>query len=327
MRERKSWIWVGLVFILTIAVLAGWNKNVQSQEKYPTRAIEVVCPWAPGGGTDTTARLAAGFMKQKWGVPVNVVNKTGGLGLTGTMEVQNSSADGYTILADVDSTSYLLTVAVEDAPLDVMNRTFLSIVTVVPYVFMVPSTSPHKTLADLMAEAKKDPEKFNYAVGGINQDLVFRQLFNAFGFDNFRKAQIIRTKGGAESTVLAAGGHVKVGTTVSSTCRAAVAAGTVRLLAITSTKRDPGYPDVPTTTELGYPSVDLLYWVGFSGPPKLASHIVKAWEDVSQEILKDPTVLTRLKTSGTEPFYKGSVEFKEMVSQKMVEAKKMFGLK
>ena len=326
MYKGKRWHWVVLISVLTIMILAGWDKQVQSQEKYPTRAIEILCPWSPGGGSDAVARLTAHFLKKKWGVSVSVSNPTGGLGVPATMQVHNAPPDGYTILLDIDSTTYLLKVAVEDAPVDVMARTFLSTVTFAPFVFMVPAASPYKTLADLMTDAKRDPENFNYAAGGINQVAVFRQLFTTFGFEDFRRAKIVMTKGGAESTVLIAGNHVKVGTTTPITCRAAVKAGTVKLLAITYA-RDPDYPDVPTAAELGYPSINYVHWVGFSGPPKLPPYIVKAWEDACQEMLKDPETISRLKTMGIYPFYKNSVELRQYGSEKMVEAKKWFGLK
>jgi tripartite-type tricarboxylate transporter receptor subunit TctC len=321
---KKEIFRLGLLFVMVTFLITAADQ-VQSQEKYPSSPIEIICPLAPGGGTDIIARLMAGYLKKKWGVPVNVVNKTGGFGIPATVDLYNSRPDGYTIFADIEATCSFMEYSGKDLPFKVMDRTFIGVTCYSPFVFMVPATSPHKTLASIMAEAKKDPANFSYVVGAINQDFIFRQLFKVFGVD-FSKAKPVLSKGGAESTVMIAGGHVGIGTTTPQTCRAAVKAGNIRLLAVT-VHRDPEFKDVPTTAELGYPSVNLVTFEGYSGPPKMSSDIVTIWENAFKEMLKDSDFLSRLATMGFHPWYLNSVQFKDYVAKQTDEARELFSVK
>ena len=97
-------------------VLFGFSAPTLAQPKYPTRAISLIVPFAPGGSTDVAARAMSIFMQKRWGVPVNVVNKPGGNTIPGTLEVYSAAPDGYTILADGLPMSSLLEVVVKDLP-------------------------------------------------------------------------------------------------------------------------------------------------------------------------------------------------------------------
>lgn len=328
MWKGKGWFWGVLLSILAvICMLAGWSKQVQSQEKYPTRAIEIVVVFAPGGGSDTVARLTAPYLQKKWGVPVNIVNKPGGNALPATMEVYTATPNGYTLLVDQDASSSMLGAVIKDLPIKIMDRSFISLLCYAPMIFIVPSNSPLKNLEDLIAEAKKDPANLTWcSLGGSGaQDYFFRQLFKAIGVD-VNKTKPVMVKGGAQTTAMVAGGHVKIGCTTVASARATAKAGAIRLLAIAE-KRNPEFPDVPTTAELGYPMVNYVFWVGFSGPPKLPSYVVNAWEKALQELLKDAEFTSRLNNAGFYPFYLNSLAMKEYVRKQMEEVEELFGVK
>lgn len=314
------------VLVMFILMSAGWVNQVQSQEKYPSRAIEIIVPFAPGGSLDVVARLAGAYLKKKWGVPVNAVNKPGGNTIPANVEVYNASPDGYTIFTDQEASTALLGIAVKDIPFKVTDRTFIGNLVSTPNAFFVPGASPYKSLKDAMADAKNDPEKFTWAsLGGISgQDLILRQLFKVGGVDITRTKPVM-SQGGVQGAALAAGGHVKFGggTTVASAA-ASWKAGTIRLLAIVR-ERHPGFPqDVPTIAEAGYPSITQEPLVGFTGPPKMPSYIVDLWNVALQEMLKDPEFNSRVINMGLRPFYLNPQKMKESLKELIEEVADLY---
>jgi len=314
--------------LLIIFLLTGWVGSVQCQDKYPSRAIDIIVPFAPGASTDLWTRITADYLKKKWGVPVNVVNKPGGNTVPACLEVYNSKPDGYTLLADNNPSSSMTPIVVKSLPYNIMDRTFIAMTAIVPMVIIVTSTSPYKSLKDLEAEAKKDPGTFTWtSLGGAGaQDFTCRQFIKAIGVD-VHKTKPIMSQGGAHAVTLTAGGHVTLGVGTTSGAKPAISGGLVRPLAITSKTRDPDLPDVPTTIELGYPSVSCLYWIGISGPPKMASHIVDTLAKALQEMLKDPAVLSKLKNIMALPFYHDAKEMREYVLKETEEVAELWGLK
>ncbi len=143
MCKRKQWFQAGSLLVLTVLFI-GWGEQVQSQEKYPTRAINMICPFTPGGSADMSGRLTASYLSKKWGVPMNVVNKPGGNTIPAALEVFNATPDGYTMYVESIASSTVLEIAVKDLPFKVMDRTFISVLcnnTSSPLA--VPANSPY----------------------------------------------------------------------------------------------------------------------------------------------------------------------------------------
>lgn len=323
MYQEKRWFW-GLVFLMTIFMLTGWTGPVQSQDKYPTRAIDIIIPVPPGAGSDTVARIIADYAKNKWSVPVNVINKPGGNKIPANLEVYTAKPDGYTLLGDSLISSSAMFV-VKPLPFEVMDRVFCGRFAITPLLVMVPSTSPFKTLKELGERGRKDPGTFTWTSNGgaDTLDYLARQFMKAEGID-VRKTKPILGKGGAEATANTAGGHVVLGTGTTTGILSAFNAGMVRPLGISGKKRDPKYPNVPTFEELGYPTLGVIQWYGVSGPPKMPSHIAAAWEKSFQEMVEDPVVLKRLANVGATPFYLSAKENREAVLKDMEEMKTLF---
>lgn len=326
MGNRK---WVSMAFLFVFVYLfLGWGSNVQAQERYPTRAINIVVPFAPGGSTDMSARATASFLSKKWGVSVNVINKGGGNTIPGQLEVYTAPPDGYMMLGDGLPMCSLLDVVVKDLPFKVMDRTFIAITSFSPQDIIVPSTSPYKTLKDLMEDAKRDPENFAWdSLGGVSgNDFGARMFFRAAGVDVARTKPVM-SKGGAQGAALVAGGHIKMSVSTITTTLPHLAAGTVRVLAVCYKERDPILPDVPTTSELGYPSIYLPFWLGISGPPKLPGHIVEAWARALQEMYKDPEYVANIEKLRLRPFYHNPSEMKEYIRKEREVAEDVYGVK
>jgi tripartite-type tricarboxylate transporter receptor subunit TctC len=325
---REKVFGLGLVFFVTIFLFAGWVEQVQSQEKYPARAIDIIVPFAPGGATDLVERVIGSYLTKKWGVPINIVNKSGGNTVPACLEVYNARADGYTLLGDSNPSSSMLPIVVKNLPFKIMDRTFIGMVGITPMIVIVSSNSPIKSMKELEAEAKKGPEDFTWtSLGGAGaQDFTTRQFLKTIGVDVF-KTKPIMAPGGAPAVALTAGGNVKMGVGTTSGAIPAINGGTVRPLAITSKERYPDLPNVPTTMELGYPTVKCLFWIGLAGPPNLPPHIPEIWGKALAEMLKDPEVISKLKNVGAVPFYHNPQGMKDYVLQETEEVAALWGLK
>jgi len=326
MRKSKHFF-TSLMLILAI-ILTGWNEQAQSQEAYPTKPIEIICPFAPGGSYDLFSRTTASFLSKKWSIPVNVVNKPGGNAIPGVLAGYNANPDGYTMFADGNSTSSLLEVAVKELPFKIMDRTYVGMVGTIPQVFIVPTKSPFKNLLEVAAEAKRDPENFTWAMHGAGTDTTgfsFRQFFTAIGVD-IQKTRGIVVAGGGPGVILVAGGNAKLGCPTVGSAKSSINAGTLRALAVTQKDRHFDLPDVPTTAEAGLPGVITVQWNGISGPPKLPAFIVAKWEKALDEILKDPEMISKLRNFGMTGVYMNSKEVREYVTKEIGVAAKLWGL-
>jgi tripartite-type tricarboxylate transporter receptor subunit TctC len=325
-REVKKFLW-SLLFVMSILMLTGWVAPVQAQDKYPSRAIEIIVPFVPGGSTDLVGRLLADNLKKKWGVPVNIINKPGGNTVPANLEVHQSKPDGYTVFSDSQSSCSLLEVAMKDLPFKVLDRTFIAFTAASPHVFYANSASPIKNLKDVEAEVKKSPEQFTWgSFGGVGAgDFLWRQFFKAIGVD-VSKTKPVVTRGGAEIVSFVAGGHIKLGTASPTSGLSHVRAGTVKVVGV-SGFRSPDFPDMPTAVEQGYPTVTAMFWTSISGPPKLPSPIVNKWEEAIQEMLKDQEFVSKLKNLGFVPFYLNSRGAREYVRKEIDEAVSLWGVK
>jgi tripartite-type tricarboxylate transporter receptor subunit TctC len=317
----------GVLVSLCLFILVGVPGQGQSQEKYPSRAIDIIVPFNPGGSTDLSTRILADFLKTKWRIIVSVVNKPGGATVPANLEVYKAKPDGYTLFADNTSSNVTLEIAIKDLPFKVMDRTFVAIHSASPYVITVPAASPYATLKDLFDDLKRDPEKFTYVSAGAlaNHDMIYRQAAKALGVDPAKPRPIV-ISGAAQAAVVTAGNSVKMGGGTISSQLVAIKAGTIRAVAVAGKERWPELPNVPCTAELGYPTVQADQWNGISGPPKMPSTIVKLWENYIQEMTKDPGVIARMTSTGAWSRYMGSEELRKYVQNTAIEMKALWNL-
>jgi tripartite-type tricarboxylate transporter receptor subunit TctC len=321
-RKGRHLLWI-LASVCMTFTLPGWS--AQAQQAFPSRSIDIIVPTAAGGGADVIARLVSEHLKKKWGVVVNVVNKPGGNTIIGNSELHQAKPDGYTVMADAQSGTMLLEVSSRNLPFKILDRTFVAVVVVSPLVFNVPSASPIKSLKDLEAEIKKDPDHFTWASFAGPQELLVRQFFHAIGVD-ITKTKPIASKGGSDSAAMVAGNHVKMAIATPVACVSHVRAGTTRAVAITGS-RISDLPDVPTTVEQGYPAANAVFYQGFSGPPKMPASILNKWCEALQQIVKDPEFVSKVKDLGYTALYLGPDEAKEIVRKGMEEARILWGVK
>jgi tripartite-type tricarboxylate transporter receptor subunit TctC len=322
--SRKSQIFGLCLFVCSFLMLNGWMiEQGNSQTKYPTRAIDLIVPYPPGGSTDLAGRIMAPFLSKKWSVPVNVINKSGGKSIPACFDVFHATSNGYTMLVDSQNSSTFMVIGEKNLPFDIMERSFIGSYCTAPYLLYVAGDSPLKTLEDVIKECKNNPQNITYtSLGGTTAiELAIRQFFAAVGAD-IKKTKPVLFSGGSDALVVVAGGHVVLGAGSTSTVLPSINGKTIRAFFITSKERDPQLPNIPTSQEVGLPQVTASTWVGISGPPKLPSNIVQVWNDAFKEMVKDPAIISQLAKIGAVPFYLDGQGVKNFISRDLADIKK-----
>jgi tripartite-type tricarboxylate transporter receptor subunit TctC len=309
---------VAIVAFLVIAFLSVLVSPVHGGAKdWPTKTITLIIPWPAGGGTDVAGRILAPKLSKILGVPIQTVNKPGGSGIIGTLEAVKSAPDGYTLFIDCGGTSSIQYAWSENLPYRVEERTYIARATSTPRCLIVPASSPWKTVEDLVNAIRTNPAGISFAlIGGTGvPDVViaqFRGALIARGVD-VSKTRSITYKGTGEVVVAIAGGHASYSAAGPDSASALTDAGKIRVLGVTSAARYKGWPNVPTMGEAGFPSVDMVFWVGLGGPSGLPANIVKILDNAVKESLSDPEVIAKLNKLGIDPFYQSGERYKKFV--------------
>ena len=305
---------IGTAFVLAAIMTAAPSS---AQERFPSRAVEIIVPFSAGGSTDLGARALAQALQKRWGQPVKVVNKAGGNTVPAVDEIMHAKPDGHSVLMDGSPSSTLLGVVVKSLPYKVTDRTFIVAAMQTPMTFIVPADSPMKTLPDVVRGLKASPETFVWTSLGIGTiDFAARQLFQAAGVD-VRKTRALPLKGGSDAATQTAAGNAMLGLGSYSSIYSVLNAGKVRALAVAAPSRHPNLPDVPTAKEMGFPGVEVIQWNGFSGPPGIPARVTDEWSRVVRELLKDQAVVAELAKLGIVPFYADGRQMKALVEQEM----------
>ena len=324
MHQMKRVFICWLLFVFTICFITFRVEQAGAEEQYPSKPINLIVGYPPGGGTDIAARILAIYLEKIRGMRVNVINKPGGNAIPAVLEVIQANPDGYTLLADVITSYSMLHIALKQLPFKPTDRNILGIWAATPDAWMVPPDSSFKTLKDVEAEVKRDPAHFTWtSLGGPSpQDFSMKQFFKAIGVDVSNTKPVI-CKGGAQVMVMTAGGHVKLGYSTIATTIAAVKAGNVKVVAVTSktNTRWPDFPDTLTTQELGYKNLGGGGWVGVSGPLGLPQEVIETWNDILREITEDKEMRAKMKNVGLEPYFLNSKDAKDYVMKEIEEGK------
>jgi tripartite-type tricarboxylate transporter receptor subunit TctC len=253
----------------------------------------LIVPYAPGAGTDLSARVVSAYAAKRFGVPVNVVNVTGASGVTGMIQALRSAPDGYTMLMEGSSTSSFMFAARSDLPLKLEDRTFVARTFVDYWYFFVNNDTGWKALPEVIQFMKAKPAEFRWGAGAFAAIPMFAEidLFMAAGVDleTLKKTRmVVFEKGNAPSVQAVITGDVQFAGGSTAEVAQVLATKRVRVLGVNSPERVKAYPDIPTAKEVGYPKADIAYWHGVSGPKGLPEHVVKPWNDLLKEVTTDP---------------------------------------
>src|SRR5574342_414442 len=303
-----------LLLVLALAVaVPSWPAGVDAQAKYPNRPIQLICPWAAGGGTDRIARMVAVLLEKELGQPVTVVNRTGGSGAVGHTAGATAAPDGHTITI----------VTVELAMMHWMGLTPLTYKEFTPAVLLnidpagvqVSMTSEWKTLKELLDYVKANPGKAKASGtgrGGI-WDLARAGMLKTAGIPGEAMPWVPSTGAATGLQELVAGG-VQVVTASLPEGGPLIEAGKVRPLAIMADKRDPVFPDVPTLKELGI-NWTMGAWRGIALPKGTSPEIVAVYEKALDKVVKSKEFVDFMKAGPFGILYKPSGEFGKFLAE------------
>jgi tripartite-type tricarboxylate transporter receptor subunit TctC len=262
-----------IAFPFTLAACALLATMPLALAGYPDRIIKIVVPFAPGGGTDVIARTLAQEMAKDLGQSVIIENKPGAGTIVGTQAVATSEGDGYTLLmgtfANAVNPSLYAKLAYDQhrdlAPVALVARSF-NIVVVNP-------KSEIKSIADLIAAARAEPDKLTYGTFGTGTSAhLAGELFKHMAKVNLT---MVPYKGAAPAITDLIGGQIQVMFTTVASAASLIEAGKLRALAVTSAERSPAFPDLPTVSETGVPGYDAQAWYGLFAPAKTPPHIIE----------------------------------------------------
>jgi tripartite-type tricarboxylate transporter receptor subunit TctC len=270
-----------------------------AQEKYPSKPITWVCPYAAGGNADSRSRQVAKVMSTLLGQPIIVDNKAGAGGNIGTEVIARARPDGYTI-----GMGNFAPLAVNHALFKKLNfDPFTDIVPIAliergPLVLMVRDDSPYRSVKDIVAAAKAAPGKLSYASGGIGgtHHLSAALFEHSAGIDMIHAPY----KSGAAGATDLMSGQVHLMFEQMYSAMPAIKGGRLRALAITSKTRSPLLPDLPTMAEQGYPAVEVLNWQGLVGPKGLPTEIVRQLNAACNKALQDADLREKIISQGNE---------------------------
>lgn len=308
----KSWL-AGLA-ILAGLVAFGFPTQAVSSTDYPNQTIRLVVGFAPGGSNDILARVIAERLSQKLGKPVIVENKPGGGGSTAAAFVASQPADGYTLLVGASGAMVIAPAVNTTLQYDtVRDFSPISLVASFPLIMIVSADGPLKTVKDFVDWTKANPEKANYATSSP----TFTLSTELFKLRTGAKMQPIPYRGSNESAASVIGGQTT--TTIVDTLPATplIQGGKARALAITSGKRVPELPDVPTMQEAGIDNLELVIWTGLFAKNGTPSTIVGLLEKEVREIMQDAEVKAKLRTFVTDAVGSSSAEFGERIKREL----------
>jgi tripartite-type tricarboxylate transporter receptor subunit TctC len=265
-------------------------------QAYPTRPVRAVVAFAPGGVTDTFARLMGQRLTEQLGKQVYVENIAGASGNIGTAHVAKAAPDGYTILFAFSShvVNPTLFARVPYDPIKDFNPVMLAVASTT--VLTVNPSVPAKTVKELVDLIKANPGKFSFGSAGVGTQahLAGEQFRLSLGLDLVH----VPFGGGGPAVAAVVAGHTPISFGSPQAAMQHVREGTVRALAVTSKRRSQIFPDVPTMTEAGYSQIEGDSWVGILVPAGTPGEIIAVLYSASSKILAQPDMQERLAALG-----------------------------
>lgn len=283
--------------VLAAALAAFTAIPATAQSTWPNKPITLVVPYAPGGTADALARVLAQHLGTRLKVSVVVLNKAGASGVIGAASVAQAPADGYTVL--YDATPLSINPHLQKLPFDAAKDLQpVALVGVTPMLVVVPKNSPYNTLQELIAAAAKASGKLTFCSGGQGTvQYMGAELFNQ-GVGIKMLHVPYRAGGLALQAILA--GEVDMGFFNLPALSSHIKGGALKPLAITSAKRNPLFPNVPTISEAGVKNYEVYEWNGMFVPSTTPAEIVTRLNTAVREVLAMPEVKARFDALGSE---------------------------
>ena len=314
-----------LLLAATLAIAGLATKPGLAADAWPTRPVHLIVTLGPGSGVDISARLFADKLSAMWHQPVIVENRPGGDGIVAITSFLGAH-DDHTLLVSPVSSFTAHPYFHDKLPYNPKDMIPVARISSTVVAVAVPAALNLNSLKDLVALAKKEPGKLNWTTATGFTDFVFAGFLHTVGL----KMEKVPYKNPAGAANDLAAGVIQVYMPAYAIVRPQVAAGKVKVLAVTNHSRAPALPDTPTASQAGYPSLDFDGLVGLFGPPGISDAVrAKIAADV-RTVAKDPGVVAKLSATAQIVSPGDAAEFAASIEQqkaKVAEIAKLFGNK
>jgi len=303
-----------------IASLVALLLSANCLAAFPERAVTLVAPFPAGGAADVIARLLARQLEIQLGKSVIVENKSGAGSVIGAAYVANAKPDGYTILLGSNSTFVLNPALMAKMPYDAaVDFDVLGKIGTLGLALLVNPQVPAKNVAELIALIRANPDKYSYASYGNGTTSNFAgAMFNSVTGLNVMH---IPYKGSAPAMNDTIGGQVPMAYDTILATTPQDKAGRIRALAVTSLKRSPLLPDVPTLAESGLKDFNVVAWQAIVGPKGLPADVKAVLQKALKAVIEDPAVVEKMATTGFDISWNPADDWTQMVRAEIAEAK------
>jgi tripartite-type tricarboxylate transporter receptor subunit TctC len=308
---------ISLALALAVMLLG----HAHAQTAWPVKPIRLIVGFAAGGSTDVTARIIAQALSERLGQPVVVENRGGAGGNIGADAVAKADPDGYTLLMATSSTFAANPNLYKTLPFDVQKDFApIAVTAFIPNLLVVNPSVPANNVADFIAYLKANPEKLNFAsAGNGTSQHLSGELFNSLA--GVRMTHIAY-RGGAPAVSDLLGGQVQVIFAPLVEVIQQVRAEKLKALGITTAKRSPLLPEVPTILE-SLPGYEVALWNGLLAPAKTPPEIIDRINRATIEALRSPEVKAKLAEQGSEPVGNTPAEFKAFIDSELVKWRRL----
>lgn len=305
-----------ILFVVGFVALFISLGTVRAADGYPSRPIQVIVPFPPGGVADLVARPFASVLEKELKQPVVVVNKTGAGGAVGMQSAAVARPDGYTLMVALSSISVMPEVdSLFGRPSTYKLKDFapIALLSADPTILVVKKEAPWKTVADFVADAKKRPNEIKYSSSGVygTMHVAMEMFAHSAGI----KLRHIPTGGGGPALTSLLGGHVDCIAGGPNVSMPHIKAGTLRVLGNWGEKRLAPLPDVPTFKELGYKDVEFYIWSGFFAPAATPPAAIKVLREATAKAVQVPDFKAAMEKMETPIYYLDAPEFQKFWDQ------------
>jgi tripartite-type tricarboxylate transporter receptor subunit TctC len=302
---------------LLLCCIAAALPAAAAAQQYPTKPVRLIVPFPPGGGSDTLARIVSPKLGEALGQQLVIDNRPGGGTNIGAEIAAKSQADGHTLLMGNVSHAINVTLYTRLSYNLVKDFAPVSLLASTPNIVVVHPSVQAKSLKELIALAKAQPDKLNYASSGSGSSAhLAAELFNSMAGV---KMNHVPYKGGGPAVIALVGGQCQIGFATTPSVIQHIKSGKMRGLAVTSAKRSPSTPDLPTVSESGVMGYEAGTWYGFLVPAGTPKPVVTRLHAESVKLLKAPDAKQRLDAAGFESSGTTPAEFSAYIRSEVAK--------
>ncbi|WP_413305922.1 tripartite tricarboxylate transporter substrate binding protein [Bacillus sp. 1P10SD] len=319
--------WLVVVVALCMVLLGACSSSKSNQASgseakkkkgsdYPTKQIELVVPYAPGGASDMVSRTVGSYLEKDLGVPVVPVNKTGGTGAVGMSYVEGKNPDGYTIgyvPVEMTMVKALGFADIEPGKFDMLGRAI-----VIPAAITVPADAPYNTIEEFIKYAKENPGKVR--VGNSGTGSIWHIAAAGLAEKTGAEFKYVPFEGAAPAVAALMGGHIEAVSVSPSEVKAGVDGGKLKILAVMSKDRDATFKDVPTLIESGI-DLEIAAWGGFVVPKGTPADVKTKLEESVKKAVESDEFKKVAGERGLNPSHLSAEEFTKFANDQF----KFFG--